>query len=384
MKVAVKPTLLEWACRRGGLDEQTLLRQFPKLPEWKAGTAQPTLKQLEKFAQKNHVPLGMLFLPAPPVEKLPISDFRTIKNSGINKPSQNLLETIYLCQQRQDCYSQYLRNNNFNENEFVGCVTRDRSVIEVAQNIRDAVGFGLDERQQFTKWEDTLRFFIEQVGQLNILVMISGIVGSNTHRSLDPNEFRGFVLMDQFSPLIFINGKDTKSAQIFTLAHELAHIWLETEGISNLQIADVDNQDDNELWCNQVAAELLVPLADLQNNFNRANSLENELKRLAKFYKVSSLVITRRLYDLNVYNYQEFRMVYEEELNNLKTLQEGSKQKGGGDFYRNLNVKVNRQFLQALVSSTLEGKTLFRDAFRLLSIKKSETFYKIADKLTEG
>ncbi len=384
MKVEVKPTLLEWACRRGGLDDDTLLRTFPKLPEWKAGTSQPTLKQLEKFAKKNRVPLGMLFLPSPPVEKLPISDFRTIKNSNINEPSQNLLETIYLCQQRQEWYSQYLRDNGFRENEFVGCVTIDNSVIEIAQNIRDAVGFSLEERQQLTKLEDTLRFFIDQVSQLNILVMISGIVGSNTHRSLDPDEFRGFVLIDRFSPLIFINGKDTKSAQIFTLAHELAHIWLGSEGVSNVQIADVNNQDNHEIWCNQVAAELLVPLEDLQNNFNRSNSLEDELKRLAKFYKVSSLVITRRLYDLKVYNYQEFRTIYEQELDELQELQGKSKQKAGGDFYRNLNIKVSHQFVQALVSSTLEGKTLFRDAFRLLSIKKSETFNKIANKLTEG
>ncbi|MDJ0580202.1 ImmA/IrrE family metallo-endopeptidase [Crocosphaera sp.] len=384
MRVEVKATLLEWACRRGGLDDETLLRAFPKLPEWKAGTTQPTLKQLEKFAQKNSVPLGMLFLPSPPVEKLPISDFRTIKNSNINEPSQNLLETIYLCQQRQDWYSQYLRDNGFNENEFIGCVTIDNSVIEVAQNIREAVGFNLEERQKLTKLEDTLRFFIDQVSQLNILVMISGIVGSNTHRSLDPDEFRGFVLIDRFSPLIFINGKDTKSAQIFTLAHELAHIWLGSEGVSNVQIADVNNQDNHEIWCNQVAAELLVPLKDLQNNFNRSNSLEDELKRLAKFYKVSSLVISRRLYDLKVYNYQEFRTIYEEELDELQKLQGKSKQKIGGDFYRNLNIKVSRQFLQALVSSTLEGKTLFRDAFRLLSIKKSETFNTIANKLTEG
>jgi Zn-dependent peptidase ImmA (M78 family) len=384
MKVEVKQTLWEWACRRGSLDEQTLLREFPKLPEWKAGITQPTLKQLEKFAQKNHIPLGMLFLAEPPIEKLPIFDFRTVKNSSINIPSQNLLETIYLCQQRQDWYSQYLREQGFSENEFVGSVTKDHNVIEVAQIIRDVLNFDLTQRQQFTRWEDTLRFLIEQVSNLNILVMISGIVGSNTHRSLNSNEFRGFVLIDRYCPLIFINGKDTKTAQIFTLAHELAHIWLGSEGISDIQIADFDNQEDNELWCNQVAAELLVPLKDLQNNFNADNLLEDELKRLTKFYQVSSFVIIRRLYDLKFFNYQEFRHIYQQQLEKIQPSETKNKQKGGGDFYRNLNVKVSRPFLQALVSSTLEGKTLFRDAFRLLSIKKPETFYKIANQLQEG
>lgn len=384
MKVEVAPQVLEWACQKGGLDESAILKAFPNFFEWKEGTSQPTLKQLEAFAKKTHVPLGMLFLPSPPVERLPIPDFRTIGNASIKGPSQNLLETIYLCQQRQDWYSQYLRNNGFGENEFVSCVTRDHSVIEVAQNIRDAVGFGLEERQKFTKWEDTLRFFIDQVSKLNILVMISGIVGSNTHRSLDPNEFRGFVLMDRFAPLIFINGKDTKTAQIFTLAHELAHIWLGTEGISNIQVVDVNGQGDNEFWCNQVAAELLVPLQDLRDNFNRDKSLDDELQRLAKVYKVSSLVVARRLFDLKFYTYQEFRNIYQQELEKLQSLQRESKPKGGGDFYRSLNVKVSPQFLQALVSSTLEGKTLFRDALRLLSIKKSETFDEIANQLMGG
>jgi len=224
---------------------------------------------------------------------------------------------------------------------------------------------------------------IQQLGKLNILVMISGIVGSNTHRCLDPNEFRGFVLIDRFCPLIFINGKDTKTAQIFTLAHELAHIWLGSEGIYDIQLTDINNQEDNELWCNQVAAELLVPLADLQENFNPRNTLNDEIKRLAKFYQVSSFVIMRRLYDLNVYNYQEFSQIYQQQLDKITTLELKTKRKGGGNFFRSLNMKVNRQFLQALVSSTLEGKTLFRDAFRLLNISKPETFYQIAEKLRE-
>lgn len=383
MKVEVKPTLWEWACHRGSLDEQTLLRQFPKLREWKEGKDHPTLKQLEKFAQKNQIPLGMLFLPEPPVEKLPIPDFRTINNNSVNIPSQNLLETIYLCQQRQDWYSQYLREQGLEKNQYVGCVTKNHNVIEVAQQIRDVLGFGLPERQKLTKWEDTLNFLIQQLGKLNILVMISGIVGNNTHRYLDPNEFRGFVLIDRFSPLIFINGKDTKAAQIFTLAHELAHIWLGSEGIYDLQLIDINNQEDNEFWCNQVAAELLVPLTNLQENFNPRQTLDDEIKRLTKLYQVSSFVIMRRLYDLKVYSYQEFSLMYQQQLEKIQTLESKSKQ-GGGDFFRSLNMKVNRHFLEALVSSTLEGKTLFRDAFRLLSIKNPETFYKIAHQLQEG
>lgn len=386
MKVEVAPVLLEWACRRGGLDEQTLLGAFPKLSEWKAGTVQPTLKQLEKFAQRNHVPLGMLFLPSPPEENVPIPDFRTIQSVAVTTPSRELLETIYLCQQQQDWYSQYLRDSGFENNPFIGSATLGNDVIEVADSIREAVGFDWESRQNISTWEDTLRFFIDQVSSLNILVMVNGIVGGNTHRPLDPNEFRGFALSDPVAPLVFINGADTKAAQIFTLAHEIAHIWLGEEGVSNLQAMDVNgNQDRIEAWCNKVAAELLVPINHLEEQFDAEAIFSAELQRLAKYYKVSTLVILRRLYDLGAYSYQELRQLYQNELDNLKQLMDNRKSSGGGgDYYRTLAVRTNKSFMKAVVSSALEGKTLFRDAFKLLSIKKADTFFKLANQLGEN
>ncbi len=284
--------MLDWACRRGGLDEQKLLHDFPKLPQWRSQEVQPTLKQLEKFAQKNHAPLGMLFLPSPPIEPVPIPDFRTIQSAGVMEPSRDLLETIYHCQRQQDWYAQYLWDSGFEENPFVGSLKVKGEVIEAADCIRTAIGFDWDSRQGLKTWEETLRFLIEQVSGLNILVMVNGIVEGNTHRALNPKEFRGFALVDLVAPLIFINGKDTKAAQIFTLAHELAHICLGAEGVSNLQAMDVNgDQDQIETWCNKVAAELLVPLDHLGTEFNINDNFSDELNRLAKVYKVSSLVI---------------------------------------------------------------------------------------------
>ncbi|MBE9176725.1 ImmA/IrrE family metallo-endopeptidase [Synechocystis salina LEGE 06155] len=382
MRVQVAPVMLEWACRRGGLDEQTLLRDFPKLPQWKVQEVQPTLKQLEKFAQKNHVPLGMLFLPSPPVETVPIPDFRTIQSAELLEPSRDLLKTIYHCQRQQDWYAQYLRDSGFEENSFVGSLTVESDVIDAAECIRIALGFDGGSRQGLKTWEETLRFLVDQVGSLNILVMVNGIVAGNTHRALDPDEFRGFALVDPVAPLIFINGADTKAAQIFTLAHELAHVWLGRGGISNLQVIDINgHQQQIESWCNQVAAELLVPLDHLGTEFNINAHFSDELNRLAKVYKVSSLVILRRLYDLGIYGYPELKKRYQNELDQLREKMSANQKSGGGDFYRTLGVRENQYFIRAVVSSALEGKTLFRDAFRLLSLKNADTFFKLAKQL---
>ena len=127
-----------------------------------------------------------------------------------------------------------------------------------------------------------------QADALGVLVMVSGVVGSNSRRTLDPEEFRGFALADSIALLVFINGSDTKSAQMFTLAHELAHLWLGSSGVSDAEALNVSGQD-TERWCNRVAAEVLVPIHLLQADYSERIRLSDEINRLARRFKVSTL-----------------------------------------------------------------------------------------------
>ena len=378
MRVDVKPDLLLWACERSGRGVDALARQqsFSKLPAWISGEERPTLKQLERFAQATYTPFGFFFLPKPPEESVPIPDLRTVGNQYSGHPSPDLLDTIYICQQRQEWYRDFARSMGEKELPFVGSASLDSDFTEVARNIRHALGFSLEERREMPTWTEALRSFIQQADSFGIMVMVSGIVGSNTRRSLDPKEFRGFAISDPLAPLVFINGKDTKAAQMFTLAHELAHIWLGETALSDVGPITMPS-NKVEVWCNQVAAELLVPLSALQEAHDSFKSLREALDHLARWFKVSTLVILRRLHDAGKLTREELWQAYNKEVDRLLAISK----KAGGNFYLTLPARVSRRFAQALVISTLEGQTLHRDAFRLLGFRKYTTFRELGYQL---
>ena len=371
-RVPLNPELLRWARERSGIAQEDLAAKFKKLPEWEDGKTQPTLRQVEAFARTVHVPVGYLFLTEPPEEAVPIPDFRTFAGQAVRRPSPNLLDTIYTCQERQSWYRDFVRVARQPKLDFVGSATVEASPESVAAEMRKTLCFDLAARRECPAWADALRLFIREADEAGVLVMVSGVVMCNNRRRLAPAEFRGFALSDPLAPLIFVNGRDTKAAQMFTLAHELAHIWLGASALSNLSAAPGAGFRREEVWCNAVAAELLVPLAALQSGLQQDEPLPDALSRLARTFKVSTLVILRRLLDADWIARDHFDIAWEREVERLRALDHGGS--GGGDFYRTTLTRVSHRFARALVVSTLEGQTLYRDAFRMLGVKKTETF----------
>lgn len=370
--------VLQWAASRAWLSDTELESRFRKWPLWLKGEALPTLKQLEDFARLTHTPFGFFFLPAPPELTLPVPDYRTHHASLFREPSTSLLDTIYLCQQRQEWYRDYALMQGLQPLRFVGSATLTDNPDAVATQMCQTLSLSVTERQALPTWTDALRQLVAKAEDAGVLVMATSIVGSNSHRKLDTKEFRGFALADKFAPLVFLNAADSKAAQMFTLAHELAHLWLAATGISDPEAGVLPDQQI-ERWCNHVAAELLVPADELHTVYNSALAVSDELQRLARFFKVSTLVVLRRLYEAGLINREVMNRCYQEELERILLL-EGEKS-SGGDFYRTLGARTGKRFARAILSSTLEGHTLFRDAFRLLGIRKSATFYEAAHEL---
>lgn len=379
IRVPVKPALLRWARERASYSLDALTSRFPKLREWERGEVQPTLRQLESFAKVTHVPFGYLFFSEPPVESVPIPDFRTVANARVGRPSPDLLDTVYLCQRRQDWYRDFAQLTGEPQLGFVGSAQIEDDIVETAAQMRHVLGMDLEERRHVASWTHALRLLIEQADALGILVMVSGAVGSDNRRGLNPQEFRGFALADAWAPLVFVNAADTKAAQMFTLAHEFAHIWLGKSGLSDSDAREFSDEA-SEHWCNRVAAELLVPLDMIRHEFDASSDLDDELKRLARRFKVSTLVVLRRARDANRLSRRVFRSAYDAELARFHAMPRGS----GGNFYLTLGTRVSKRFARALVVSTLEGQTAFTEAFRMLGLRKMATFNNFARSLGVG
>ena len=257
-------------------------------------------------------PLGYFFLDSPPAEKLPIPDFRTVGDTPIRRPSPNLIDTIQVMLRRQGWMREYLVEEGQESLEYVGSAKSVRNVVSLAARIREKLGLTVDWAEPLANWEEALRRLRNAAERVGILVASTGIVGLNTHRTLDPQEFRGFVLCDSIAPLIFVNAADSKSAQMFTLAHELAHVWLGQGGLFNL-IKMMPHDDATERFCNQVAAEFLIPGHKLSERWKEAEATEKPFHWIGRRFKVSPLVAARRALDLGLIGKARFFAFYEQD-----------------------------------------------------------------------
>ena len=331
------------------------------------------MRQLERFANATRTPVGFMFLSSPPREEIPIPDFRTVAGRTLERPSPDLLETIYIAQRRQDWYRSHARANGLAEVTVVGAASLQDDPQDVAASIRQTLAFTMEERKSARTWEAALTHFSEQAEAIGILVTRSGIVGNNTHRPLDPAEFRGFALSDSWAPLVFVNGADARAAQMFTLAHELAHVWLGETGLSDLD--PVAPSITIERWCNHVAAEVLIPLHEARQIYDQTQDAAPQIPVIARHFKVSALVVLRRLLDAEWLNRETFRALYEAELARIAA----SRTPSGGDYYRTTASRVSKRLVRAVVSGTLEGQTSFTEAFQLLGCKDTRTFRKLSE-----
>lgn len=376
VRVDVAPSVLSWALDVTGADEEGLRRRF-KLDKWLAAEAQPTLKQLQDFAKAAGVPFGYLLLPQPPAWSLPVPDFRE-GFEGVPTPSANLIAVISQSQRRQEWYRDYALGLGAEPLAFVGSAA-DLQPVDAAAQIRDALDFQVSDRQG--TWTDTRKALLLGFEALGGLTVATSMVENNTRRPLDENEFRGFALVDDIAPLVFVNTHQTLNGQIFTLAHEFAHVWRGASGIGN-EDARSDGESEIERWCNAVASEVLVPRDDLAGRYARVASapLTQALDTLAHDFRCGTLVVLQALHRTGVRHIENYTAAYDAEVVRLRNLSEAS-ESGGGDHYNNQPFRVGERLSRALIADALEGRTPITEAMRLMSMKSASTFGEYARRL---
>ena len=376
IRVPVPPRMLRWACERAGYDLSDLAGRMPQLVAWVRQERQPTLKQLEKLAKLTHTPLGYFFLPEPPEERLPVPDYRTVAGTAAAKPTPDLLDTLYTMQRRQMWLRESLLENEVEPLAFVASANLIDDADAVGREMRRALGLQDGWAAGVRTWQDAVGELRRAIEQLGVMAVINGVVGNNTHRRLSVEEFRGFALTDPYAPLIFVNGADAKSAQMFTLAHELAHIWLGTEGLSGFE-ALLPSGTEVEDWCNRAAAELLAPTQEVRARWSVARREANPFGALARAFKVSPVVAARRALDLNLVSRNTFFAFYESYVNRERS---GGARSTGGDFYNNQNTRVGELFAVQVLYAAMEGRIGFKEAYDLTGLRGG-TFQKYARRL---
>jgi len=364
-EVNINLEMLTWAIDRAGHDLDEFTETFPRLKDWLENTKKPTFSQLQIFSKKVHVPLGYLFLQKPPVEQLPIPYFRTGKNNK-RRLSIHTFDTILLLKNRQDWLREYLQENDFDKKSFVGRFRKESDSQRIVEDIRSTLGLCENWADIFATWEQSLEHLTERIEEAGIIMIFNSIVENNTHRPVPVKECRGFVLCDDYAPFMFVNASDAKSAQMFTIVHELAHIWTgSSAGFDFSQMLPAN--DPAEELCDRVAAEFLVPESIFRNLWDS----DKDFKQLAKVFKVSPIVIARRALDMGKIDKGQFFRFYDDYIKDFA--QKKGSQSGGGDFYRTAKKRVSLTYSAHINHAVKSGQLLYRDAYKLTGLK-GDTF----------
>jgi len=333
---------------------------FPSLEQWINDEQKPTVNQLESLAHFFQVPFGYFFLPELPQKEYPIPHFRTQSSQSFT-PSADLMEVVETLKERQQWARDTMLDWREDKLTFANRYTVNTPIPEIVQAIRNLLSVSGHWAQAAPSWTDAFRYLTEKAEAAGIFVVMNGVVNNSTRRKLNVNEFRGFVLYDDYAPFVFINNNDAVSAKIFTLVHEIVHILLGKSASFDLTKLE-PAQNDIEQYCNAAAAEFLVPGELLQNELQKTGP---DYDRLARTFRVSQLVIARRLLDLKTISRTDFFAFYDKYINREEVQREAK----GGNFYNTVPYRISKRFFNLIYSAVKQNKMLYSEAFRLTNLK---------------
>ena len=349
-----------------------------RLERWEKGIDTPTFPQLQKLAKAYRRPILTFFLSTPPKKEVHFLDFRTLgnKETEINTFEAEFSALVRQSEAIQKSVREILQESNKELLSFVGSITLHSDPVEVAHNIRDTLNCDFTNQKKIRTVQSLFSFIRDKSEEKGIYVIVQGNLGSR-HTNMSPNVFRGFTISDKLTPFIIINPNDTKTANVFTLVHELCHVWLGDTGVSNwnsLNIQEPKPTIQNEQFCDQVAAEFLVPKTDLLKQWEMLTigyEADVVIKRIARQFKVSPIVIARRLLEFNKISSEAYWNWYDDYQDEWMRIKEEfkSKETEPPSYRIRTRTKLGNALINTVMDATHEGKISELDASVILNVK---------------
>lgn len=384
VNIDIAPPMLQWIISQKQI-ETINTELMTKLEKWKSGIEKPTFSQIEKISKAANIPLGYFFLQTPPAEDLSLLDYRTVDSISIQNPSRNLIDVINEMEDVQEWMRDYLIKNDTSKLAFVGEYKNSTEINEIVESIRYSLNLKEDWFNEVTDERDAFKKLRVRLEACGVIIMAGGYVGQNNRKKIDIEEFRAFTLIDEYAPLIFINTNDSKGGRLFSLLHEVAHIWLGRDNFFNDRNNVIHSVSKEETICNAVAAELLVPNRIFNQKWKsheRDTNYFDKILSVAQEFKCGITVIARRALDNGLIGIDKYNEVAGYAKQKYKEQQEKQKEssKGSGNFYNNLSYRLDNRFISALNNSIYEGTTTFTEAYRLTNTTR-KTFSTLVDKI---
>jgi Zn-dependent peptidase ImmA (M78 family) len=385
--IPINPTVLQWARLEAGLSlheaatrakvkpprkkkDEPALTAEDRLAAWEDGKDTPSLSQLKKIASAYRRPLLTFFLAKPPQKVVAMADFRTVGNRLFPTDSPEfsaLRRRIILLHQELRALAEDAGNPKL---PFIGSLSENTPVQQFVGTLRAALRVSVEEQRRIRNEDAMFGYLRDLAHNMGIYVLLEGNVG-NHHSNIPAEEFRGIALADDLVPLVVVNPNDAKAAMVFTLMHELAHLWLGSSGVSNFNALGNNGGDgSHEKLCNSVAAEFLVPEVELRAKWKTPEGvLSHSVDAAAKYFKVSGAVIGRRLLDMNIIDDQEYGSIlafYKARWAKYKENQ--SQQEGAPGPAQMAKYRLGGKTIQTFIVAAREGRIGLQDAARLMNL----------------
>lgn len=378
-KAYITPNVLQWARESARMSEEIAAARVSvsaeRLKEWEKGTDQPTIHQAQTLAKAYKRPFAVFFLPEVPRDFQTLQDFRSTGSKSLTTSSIFIIREI---QQKQAWISDVNDENDEEKLPFVGRFSLKDNPVIVAQDILNT----LDINPMNYRTVNPIKEWINAAEAKGIFVSRTSFI--NSHLTLDSEELQGFAISDPYAPFIFVNSDDWNAPQLFTLVHELAHIWIAQTGISNDIEPEIRNNQKYhpvELFCNEVAANALMPAEFFDGLDATTFSNAKVLFRTAKLLGVSSFALLIRSFKLNKISnshYHRLKQEADEEFvaflkreAEKKAKQKDKENTSGPNYYLLQLNRNSRLFTQTVIDSFRGGFIEPTFASQLLNVQVS-------------